>query len=96
MIMIMMMMVMIGLESNVAYNDHELPSQLSPDQYFKLEWALSEDRQELAHEENKDGDTLRSTSRPLFSFKAAICTCGLRLLVPLGPDFSLMLSRPCD
>ena len=31
------------------YNDHELPSQLSPDQYFKLEWALSEDRQELDH-----------------------------------------------
>ena len=53
----MMMMVMIGLESNVAYNDHELPSQLSPDQYFKLEWALSEDRQELAHEESGDKDT---------------------------------------
>ena len=54
MIMMMIMMVimmMAGLESNVAYNDHELPSQLSPDQYFKLEWALSEDRQELAHEE---------------------------------------------
>ena len=50
--MIMMMMMMAGLESNVAYNDHELPSQLSPDQYyFKLEWALSEDRQELDHEE---------------------------------------------
>ena len=47
---------MIGLESNVAYNDHELPSQLSPDQYFKLEWALSEDRQELAHEEKGDED----------------------------------------
>ena len=58
MIMIlMMMMVIIGLESNVAYNDHELPSQLSPDQYFKLEWALSEDRQELAHEESGDKDT---------------------------------------
>ena len=51
MIMIRMMMMMTGLESNVAYNDHELPSQLSPDQYFKLEWALSEDRQELKHEE---------------------------------------------
>ena len=55
MVMIMMIMIMIlmiaGLKSNVAYNDHELPSQLSPDQYFKLEWALSEDRQELAHEE---------------------------------------------
>ena len=50
MVMIMILM-MAGLESNVAYNDHELPSQLSPDQYFKLEWALSEDRQELAHEE---------------------------------------------
>ena len=48
-------MMMSGLESNVAYNDHELPSQLSPDQYFKLEWALSEDRQELAHE--KDNET---------------------------------------
>ena len=52
---IMIMMMMSGLESNVAYNDHELPSQLSPDQYFKLEWALSEDRQELAHE--KDNET---------------------------------------
>ena len=52
MIMIKMIMMMAGLESNnVAYNDNELPSQLSPDQYFKLEWALSEDRQELAHEE---------------------------------------------
>ena len=39
----------IGLESNVQYNDHELPSQLSPDQYFKLEWANSQDRQELRH-----------------------------------------------
>ena len=53
-----MMMIMIGLESNVAYNDHELPSQLSPDQYFKLEWALSEDRQELAHEENGGEDQI--------------------------------------
>ena len=35
--------------SPFQYNDHELPSQLSPDQYFKLEWALSEDRQELDH-----------------------------------------------
>ena len=57
MIMIMMMTVMIGLESNVAYNDHELPSQLSPDQYFKLEWSLSEDRQELAHDGSGDKDT---------------------------------------
>ena len=39
----------LGLEKNVQYNDHELPTQLSPDQYFKLEWALSKDRQELAH-----------------------------------------------
>ena len=31
----------------MEYNDHELPTQLSPDQYFKLEWALSEERQEL-------------------------------------------------
>ena len=54
MIMIKMIMMMAGLESNVAYNDHELPSQLSPDQYFKLEWALSEDRQELAHEEGTE------------------------------------------
>ena len=53
MISMIMMMMMAGLESNVAYNDHALPSQLSPDQYFKLEWALSEDRQELAHEEGK-------------------------------------------
>ena len=52
------MMIMTGLESNVAYNDHELPSQLSPDQYFKLEWALSEDRQELAHEEKWDEDKM--------------------------------------
>ena len=54
MISMIMMMMMAGLESNVAYNDHELPSQLSPDQYFKLEWALSEDRQELAHEEGTE------------------------------------------
>ena len=54
MIMITMIMMMAGLESNVAYNDHELPSQLSPDQYFKLEWALSEDRQELAHEKGTE------------------------------------------
>ena len=40
----------------MAYNDHELPSQLSPDQYFKLEWALSEDRQELAHDVKGDED----------------------------------------
>jgi len=39
----------------VQYNDHELPSQLSPDQYFKLEWALSKDRQELAHTD--DGES---------------------------------------
>ena len=51
MIMIKMIMMMAGLESNVAYNDHELPSQLFPDHYFKLEWALCEDRQELVHEE---------------------------------------------
>ena len=37
----------IGLEWNVQYNDHELPTQLSPDQYFKLNWALQEDRQDL-------------------------------------------------
>ena len=35
----------------MQYNDKELPSQLSPDQYFKLEWALSEERQELTHKE---------------------------------------------
>ena len=49
----------------MAYNDHELPSQLSPDQYFKLEWALSEDRQELAHEkdnETKTGDYRKNVS----------------------------------
>ena len=41
----------IGLEWNVQYNDHELPAQLSPDQYFKLNWALKEDRQDLNQEE---------------------------------------------
>ena len=41
----------IGLEWNVQYNDHELPTQLSPDQYFKLNWALKEDRQDLNQEE---------------------------------------------
>jgi len=43
----------IGLEWNVQYNDHELPSQLSPDQYFKLNWALEQDRQELSHEDEE-------------------------------------------
>lgn len=39
----------IGLEWNVQYND-ELPNQLTPDLYFKLNWALAEDRQELTRE----------------------------------------------
>ena len=44
-----------GLEKDVEYNDHELPTQLSPDQYFKLEWALSEERQELVFDAEKEG-----------------------------------------
>ena len=44
--------------SSVVNNDHELSSQLSADQSFKLEWALSEDRQELAHEEKKEEDKM--------------------------------------
>ena len=36
----------IGLEWNVEYNA-ELPSQLSPELYYNLNWALDEDRQEL-------------------------------------------------
>ena len=44
----------IGLEWNVQYNDHELPTQLSPEQYFKLNWALKEERQQLnQHQESK-------------------------------------------
>ena len=39
----------------MEYNDHELPTQLSPDQYFKLEWALSEERQELLFDAEKEG-----------------------------------------
>lgn len=46
---------MSGLEKDVEYNDHELPTQLSPDQYFKLEWALSEERQELVFDAEKEG-----------------------------------------
>jgi len=60
----------IGLEKNVQYNDHELPTQLSPDQYFKLEWALSKDRQELAHtgEGEPDlGDQDMENARDFFS-----------------------------
>ena len=44
-----------GLEKDVEYNDHELPTQLRPDQYFKLEWALSEERQELVFDAEKEG-----------------------------------------
>ena len=44
-----------GLEKDVEYNDHELPTQLRPDQYFKLEWALSEERQELVFDPEKEG-----------------------------------------
>ena len=43
----------IGLEWNVQYNDHELPTQLSPDQYFKLNWALKEDRQNLNQDDER-------------------------------------------
>ena len=38
----------------MEYNDHELPTQLRPDQYFKLEWALSEERQELVFDAEKE------------------------------------------
>ena len=46
---------MTGLEKDVEYNDHELPTQLSRDQYFKLQWALSEERQELVFDAEKEG-----------------------------------------
>ncbi|XP_023335820.1 chorion peroxidase [Eurytemora carolleeae] len=36
----------IGLESDEQYND-ELPNQLNPEQYYRLNWALNEDRQDL-------------------------------------------------
>ena len=42
------------------YNDHELPTQLSPDQYFQLNWALKEDRQDLNQEEESlDGNLVQ-------------------------------------
>ena len=46
-----------GLEKDVQYNDHELPTQLSPDQYFKLQWALSDERQELVFDGEKEDMT---------------------------------------
>ena len=49
-----------GLEKDVEYNDHELPTQLSPEQYFKLEWALSEERQELVFDAEKDETETRN------------------------------------
>jgi hypothetical protein len=47
----------IGLEWNVQYNDHELPTQLNPDQYFKLNWALQENRQDLNQEDKLKTDS---------------------------------------
>lgn len=41
----------IGLEYDVKYND-ELPRQLSPDQYYNLNWAIDENRQDLKPEFN--------------------------------------------
>ena len=48
-------MITAGLEKDVQYNDHELPTQLRPDQYFKLQWALSDERQELQFDNQKEG-----------------------------------------
>jgi len=48
----------IGLEWDVKYNK-ELPSQIDPDQYYRLNWALEEGRQELSQKsESQQKDDL--------------------------------------